>query len=117
MTITLGAAQILKATSGDDGKSVCVDVGWYANSVGHPDITTLADYSFLTELSWAPTQYAWESTEKPSTFECDWKTDGLLPPTRRTKTPRASGSPDSPRASPYTSRHAASPGSRTRSLR
>lgn len=79
MTIEMGAAQILGATSGDDGQSVRIDIGWYANSVGHPDITTLADYSFLTEVSWAPAQYAWESTEKPSTFECDWKTAGLLP--------------------------------------
>ena len=50
---------IVSCTAGEDGKSAKVVVGWSGDHTG-------------CELSWSSNPDAWESNEKPSTFEFEW---------------------------------------------
>lgn len=62
------SVKILSATSGDDGKSAVVLLGWNRN--GQDDSTG-------TELSWAESQDVWKSTDEPETHTFTWS-DGSV---------------------------------------
>ena len=73
MTVTLGSANILSATSGNDGKSVCVDVEWASETISDVEQDKLKELELSTELSWSEDEYAWQSTKDPERFRFTWE--------------------------------------------
>lgn len=62
---------IISATSGANGESAVVQLGWNADGT---------DDSTGTELTWSDEEDTWKSTKDPEKFEFTW-TDGRYPPT------------------------------------
>lgn len=60
-----GAAHIISAESGDDGTSVCVDIGWPAE--------TGTGVERFTRVAWGGSEHAWESTKAPSESDFAWQ--------------------------------------------
>lgn len=75
-----GCAFVFGATSGDDGESALIDVAWKSDSVinGVTDADMNA-YKGTTRLSWSDFEHAWQSTEKPSECDFDWKDSPARP--------------------------------------
>lgn len=67
-TPVVGSVGIISATSGNDGQSAIVQLGW--NS----------DDATGTEISWSDSEDTWRSTEEPSHYEFTWS-DGRYPAT------------------------------------
>ena len=78
MTVAAGAAFVARAISGDDGESAIVDVAWVDDVIDNVEQDKLAGYSFSSEISWSKNEYAWDSTERPDTFDVDWENPDLL---------------------------------------
>lgn len=71
-----GAAAIMAVASGDDGESVVVDVAWNDDTfLNVTDPSEKAKYKGATLITWANTEYAWQSTGGTSDFEIAWEDD------------------------------------------
>lgn len=71
-----GAATIESAISGDDGESVVLDVAWDDDTfLNVTDQSEVAKYKGSTKITWASTEYAWQSTENVNEFDLDWEDD------------------------------------------
>lgn len=71
-----GAAVIMNAISGDDGESVIADLAWNDDTfLNVTDKSEIDKYKGSTKITWADTEYAWNSTSKCNEFEIDWEDD------------------------------------------
>lgn len=76
VTAKPGAAQIIAAESGDDGESIAVDAGWGDDTfTGAPSAEEIARFTGALRLTWADTEYAWQSTGGVEEFDCTWEDD------------------------------------------
>lgn len=71
-----GAASIKNAISGDDGESVVLDVAWDDDTfLNVTDPSEIANYKGSTQVTWASTEYAWQSTQNVNEFDLEWEDD------------------------------------------
>lgn len=72
-TVEPGGCYILDAGSGDDGETVWADVLWQDDTALDIPAQDADKYEFTTQVTWADSQFAWQSTSDPGSHDFSWE--------------------------------------------